>query len=96
MTSGFFKTLVERFNMLWFVMALGLGGTSVAGFAVLNFAFPHKTTFSHPLVLAAVGLFLVADVVVIAWLASRQYMALISRSRKPEEEFSLAESAAEP
>ncbi len=41
MTSGFLKTLIERFNMLWFVMALGLGGTSVAGFAVLNFAFPR-------------------------------------------------------
>lgn len=28
--------LIERFNMLWFIMALGFGGTSVAGFAFLN------------------------------------------------------------
>ncbi len=41
MTHGFLKTLVDRFNMLWFVMALGLGGTSVAGFAVLNYTFPR-------------------------------------------------------
>jgi tellurite resistance protein TehA-like permease len=41
MTQGFLKTLVDRFNMLWFVMALGLGGTSVAGFAVLNYMFPR-------------------------------------------------------
>lgn len=41
MSSGVFKTLVDRFNMLWFVMALGLGGTSVAGFAFLNYTFPR-------------------------------------------------------
>jgi len=41
MSSSIGKTLVDRFNMLWFVMALGLGGTSVAGFAVLNYAFPR-------------------------------------------------------
>lgn len=28
--------LVDQFNMLWFIMALGFGGTSVAGFAFLN------------------------------------------------------------
>lgn len=63
--------------------------------AVLG-AFVYKTTFPHPIVLAAVGVFLVADVVVIAWLASRQYMALVSRSREPREGLSLAESAAKP
>ena len=33
--------IIERFNMLWFIMALGLGGTSVAGFAFLNYVLPR-------------------------------------------------------
>lgn len=37
MKSGFFGKLVSDFNMLWFIMALGFGGTSVAGFAFLNY-----------------------------------------------------------
>lgn len=37
------QVLTERFNLLWFVMSLGLGGTSVAGFAVLNYVFPTPT-----------------------------------------------------
>ena len=30
------QKLVDHFNMLWFIMALGFGGTSIAGFAFLN------------------------------------------------------------
>jgi hypothetical protein len=37
MRNSFFQKLVEEFNMLWFIMALGFGGTSVAGFAFLNY-----------------------------------------------------------
>lgn len=29
--------LVENFNLLWFIMSLGMGGTAVAGFAFLNY-----------------------------------------------------------
>jgi len=39
MLKHFINTLVDRFNMLWFIMALGLGGTSVAGFSILNYTF---------------------------------------------------------
>jgi len=39
MLKHFINTLIDRFNMLWFIMALGLGGTSVAGFAILNYTF---------------------------------------------------------
>lgn len=31
------RVLVDQFNMLWFLLALGLGGTSVAGFSFLNY-----------------------------------------------------------
>lgn len=34
---GLWGKLLHSFHMLWFVMALGIGGTSVAGFAFLNF-----------------------------------------------------------
>ena len=30
------QKLVDQFNLLWFIMALGFGGTSIAGFAFLN------------------------------------------------------------
>lgn len=40
--QSFFEQLVERFNMLWFIMALGFGGTSVAGFAFLNNTLPRQ------------------------------------------------------
>jgi hypothetical protein len=36
-----FSRLAERFNLLWFIMTLGLGGTAIAGFAVLNYTFPR-------------------------------------------------------
>lgn len=39
MIRAYARNLVERFTMLWFIMALGLGGTSVAGFAFLNYTF---------------------------------------------------------
>jgi len=38
-------SLVDRFNMLWFIMALGFGGTSVAGYAFLNNTLPRNTPF---------------------------------------------------
>lgn len=34
---GFFTRLIDNFNMLWFIMALGFGGTGIAGFAFLNY-----------------------------------------------------------
>ena len=37
--------LVDRFNMLWFIMALGFGGTSVAGYAFLNNTLPRNPPF---------------------------------------------------
>ena len=30
------QSLIDQFNMLWFIMALGFGGTSIVGFAFLN------------------------------------------------------------
>jgi hypothetical protein len=42
----------------------------------------YMITLSSPVVFAVVLLFTVLDVVVIAWIASRQYMALVSRSRE--------------
>ncbi|MDA3971239.1 MAG: hypothetical protein PF442_07800 [Desulfobulbaceae bacterium] len=41
-TNSFFEKLIEKFNMLWFIMALGFGGTSVAGFAFLNNTLPRN------------------------------------------------------
>lgn len=35
--TGFISNLIKNFNLLWFIMALGFGGTSVAGFAFLNY-----------------------------------------------------------
>ena len=35
--KGRFSILVDNFNMLWFIMCLGFGGTGVAGFAFLNY-----------------------------------------------------------
>lgn len=43
--------LIERFNMLWFIMALGFGGTSVAGFAFLNNTLERATPFKGMLYL---------------------------------------------
>ncbi len=40
--KSLFETLLEQFNMLWFIMALGFGGTSVAGFAFLNNTLPRN------------------------------------------------------
>ena len=37
--------LVDRFTMLWFIMALGFGGTSVAGYAFLNNTLPRNPPF---------------------------------------------------
>lgn len=37
MKDSFFHKLVREFSMLWFIMALGFGGTSIAGFAFLNY-----------------------------------------------------------
>ena len=34
--QSFFSYMSHHFNMLWFIMALGMGGTAVAGFAFLN------------------------------------------------------------
>jgi hypothetical protein len=51
---GFWKNLVQNFNLLWFIGVLGLGGTSVAGFAFLNYTIkrPHglKGLVNLPLV----------------------------------------------
>ncbi len=35
--ESFFQRIIKGFNMLWFIMALGFGGTSIAGFAFLNY-----------------------------------------------------------
>ncbi len=49
MTNTSLKTastgLVDRFHMLWFIMALGFGGTSVAGYAFLNNTLPRNPPF---------------------------------------------------
>jgi tellurite resistance protein TehA-like permease len=50
MTNSSSKTpstgsLVDQFNMLWFIMALGFGGTSVAGYAFLNNTLPRNPPF---------------------------------------------------
>lgn len=50
-TDSFFEKLIEKFNMLWFIMALGFGGTSVAGFAFLNNTLPRNPTMKGMLYL---------------------------------------------
>lgn len=40
--ESFIAKLTSQFNMLWFIMALGFGGTSVAGFAFLNNTLPRN------------------------------------------------------
>lgn len=48
---------IERFNMLWFIMALGFGGTAVAGFAFLNNTLERATPFKGMLYLAKIDEF---------------------------------------
>lgn len=49
------SALVERFNMLWFIMALGFGGTSVAGFAFLNNTMERTSPLKGMLYLEAIN-----------------------------------------
>lgn len=51
------KTLTDRFNMLWFIMALGFGGTSVAGFAFLNNTLERTPPLKGMLYLATIDEF---------------------------------------
>jgi len=52
------QRLIDQFNMLWFIMALGFGGTSVAGFAFLNNTMPRESTFKGMLYLKKINEYL--------------------------------------
>jgi len=58
--SSFSQKLIEQFNMLWFIMALGFGGTSVAGFAFLNNTVTRDGVYKGMLYLGKINEF-VAD-----------------------------------
>ncbi len=45
------SVLIRHFNLLWFIMALGFGGTSVAGFAFLNNTLDRAPAFKGMLYL---------------------------------------------
>ncbi len=49
--------LISRFNMLWFIMALGFGGTSIAGFAFLNNTMVRNPPFKGMLYLDKINEF---------------------------------------
>lgn len=49
--------LVQHFNMLWFIMVLGFGGTSIAGFAFLNNTLDRQPAFKGMLYLDKIGEF---------------------------------------
>lgn len=49
--------LVGQFNMLWFIMALGFGGTSIAGFAFLNNTMVRNPPFKGMLYLDKINEF---------------------------------------
>ena len=53
--ESFSEKLINKFNMLWFIMALGFGGTSVAGFAFLNNTLPRTTSYKGMLYLELVS-----------------------------------------
>ncbi|MEN8257104.1 MAG: hypothetical protein ABFS09_04495 [Thermodesulfobacteriota bacterium] len=56
-SESFFEKLIEQFNMLWFIMALGFGGTSVAGFAFLNNTLPRTPPMKGMLYFAKINEF---------------------------------------
>jgi tellurite resistance protein TehA-like permease len=53
--TNLFQKLIHQFNMLWFIMALGFGGTSIAGFAFLNNTMPREASFKGMLYLGKIN-----------------------------------------